>query len=106
MFGNTDKYSVVRTSGTTTFSVKIENVDYSNTEELLRELRNIMMNDSNNLIVDLTGVKYIDNFGMNFVTNAERLQIPKRSRVRLLRCYNPCIRNEEIATAFIKAYNT
>lgn len=90
----------------TIFSIKTENVDYSNAEELIRELNKIMTGDSSIIIIDISLVKYFDNFGMNFLTAAERLHILKKGRVRLLKCFMPNISKEEAATAFFRAHNS
>lgn len=100
------KYSIVRESGTVNFKVITENVDYSNTDELIWGLKSVMKNDFSKLVIDITGVKFFDGFGMNFLTFAERLENSKNSRVKLLKSFRPNISNEEVATAFFKAHNS
>ncbi|MBI5402047.1 MAG: STAS domain-containing protein [Ignavibacteriae bacterium] len=98
---------VIRYEGQSTiFSIKIENVDYSNADELIRELTKVMAGGSSIIVIDISKVRYFDYSGMNFLTTAERLRILKNGRVRLTKCFSASIRNEEVATAFFRAHNS
>lgn len=100
------KYTIRYEGQATIFSIKTENVDYSNAEELLRELNKVMTGGSSKVIIDISQVRYFDYFGMNFLTAAERLHILNNGRVRLMKCFSAGIRNEEAATAFFRAHNS
>jgi len=99
------KYKIYKESDKTLFKILTESVDCSNTEELIWILKNAMKNDVNKLYIDITGVKFFDSFGMSFLTFAERLENSKNSSVKLVKNFRPNIRNEEVATAFLKAHN-
>jgi len=98
-------YNIFKERDTIFFKVLTENVDCSNKDELILGLKSIMKNDFSKLVIDITGVKFFDGFGMNFLTFAERLENSKNSRVKLVKSFRPNISNEEVATAFFKAHN-
>lgn len=99
------KYNIFKEKDTICFKVLTENVDCSNADELIWGLKNVMKNNFSKLVIDITGVKFFDSFGMNFLTFAERLENSKNSRVKLVKSFRPNISNEEVATALFKAHN-
>jgi|WetSurMetagenome_2_1015567.scaffolds.fasta_scaffold203842_2 anti-anti-sigma regulatory factor len=100
------KYAISKEKDTTTFSIKVENVDYSNTEELIIGLKNIMSNDGNRFVIDISKVKFVDSTGLNLITTAERLQLLVNRHIKILNGLASDINSEEIAIALFKARNT